>query len=530
MRDMAAGHDVVGVPYEFDSVLLSSKASPGQAEPGLRQIGGRRVERFVLPDRPGAAPAAHRVRVHGRVRLSVQQRRQRGARLVLRTGRRGREVGLSARRTTRSSPTSHACKRSSEHVGGSTRRVRFERLPWDAAIADEVRLGEVTGDEPDLEVYTPDFAPSRVTYRYIHGTRAARCGGLCRWDGVATTAPVRHVGRERGRAQLVIGKVDYEVTGKAGSSTRTSSSSSAPATTITTSGTTASSIGGAYRRREHQEGVLPPAHGPSGEPGDEPAASAVRDCAFQGVAPGWIDQYQAGLPSQWLDTTDFPAGTGDRSFRSNPDGLLVRGDLRRTRRAILSGRGTLVWRQTDLVAENGKPVEVRAVRAGPDWDANNDDSVKEKIAPPRRGPDHVRVHSRADRPVAELRLRTNRAPVRASPGRPRGHLSIPRERSATGGPHHRVLPRVGERHPRSLRGLVGSARTRGQRPAVDARQRGGDAGTTAVARLHLPGPRDGGAEEPGGRYSVYTAPVFPGDDPAAVRLREGLSDASCSPS
>jgi hypothetical protein len=33
-----------------------------------------------------------------------------------------------------------------------------------------------------------------------------------------------------------------------------------------------------------------------------------------------------------------------------------------------------------------------------------------------------------------------------------------------------------------------------------------------------PSPRTGGVAEPGGRYSVYTAPVFP-DDPAATVTR-----------
>ena len=35
-------------------------------------------------------------------------------------------------------------------------------------MADRYRYGEVTGNEPDLAVYKPEFAASRVTYRYIH--------------------------------------------------------------------------------------------------------------------------------------------------------------------------------------------------------------------------------------------------------------------------------------------------------------------------------------------------------------------------
>ena len=53
--------------------------------------------------------------------------------------------------------------------------MKFVRLAWDPALADQYRYGKVTGVEPDLEIYEPDFIPSRTTYRYIHDEGSGGC-------------------------------------------------------------------------------------------------------------------------------------------------------------------------------------------------------------------------------------------------------------------------------------------------------------------------------------------------------------------
>ena len=50
-----------------------------------------------------------------------------------------------------------------DEIGKIEISVRYERLAWDAALAESVRYGEVTGGEPDLKLYLPDFLPSRIT-------------------------------------------------------------------------------------------------------------------------------------------------------------------------------------------------------------------------------------------------------------------------------------------------------------------------------------------------------------------------------
>jgi len=74
-------HDLIVNDYTFQSYLVSDAASPGIVEPALASVGGtwRAVQ---SPRRPGAPPSAHRVQLHGRRRVSAEQR-LRGEHLLL---------------------------------------------------------------------------------------------------------------------------------------------------------------------------------------------------------------------------------------------------------------------------------------------------------------------------------------------------------------------------------------------------------------------------------------------------------------
>ncbi|MFO0552649.1 MAG: lysyl oxidase family protein [Polyangiaceae bacterium] len=47
------------------------------------------------------------------------------------------------------------------------------------------------------------------------------------------------------------------------------------------------------------------------------------DCSFQGISAGWSDVYGAGLPCQWVDITDVPAGDYKLHVRVNYDHILA---------------------------------------------------------------------------------------------------------------------------------------------------------------------------------------------------------------
>ncbi len=51
------------------------------------------------------------------------------------------------------------------------------------------------------------------------------------------------------------------------------------------------------------------------------------NCAKQGMSAGWADVYSRGLPCQWIDVTDVPAGAYTLRIVINPTGALPDSDL-----------------------------------------------------------------------------------------------------------------------------------------------------------------------------------------------------------
>jgi len=92
-------------------------------------------------------------------------------------------------------------------------------------------------------------------------------------------------------------------------------------------------------------------------------------CHFQGVPPGWSDEYQSGIPCQWIDISQFDTSrhtiTGTLSAHINPDGLLCEGTLN------LDANGNYIWVPTNFTASNGAPISKQSCNTVPNADANN---------------------------------------------------------------------------------------------------------------------------------------------------------------
>ena len=52
------------------------------------------------------------------------------------------------------------------------------------------------------------------------------------------------------------------------------------------------------------------------------AAKRVYTCSHQGIQSGWGDVYDSGLPGQWIEIGDLPAGDYQLELTVNPDGIL----------------------------------------------------------------------------------------------------------------------------------------------------------------------------------------------------------------
>ena len=518
------GHDVVGVRYEFNSVLLSSKESPGQAEPNLRQIGGTRVERFVLPvdpellmQRTGYACMDESQYPFNSVDSEEADYFYDDTAVV------EKSLGPANYHHTRQA-TQSCVDAVSDHVGAVDVAVRYERLAWDPELAEDYRSGEVTGSAPDLAVYAPDFAPSRITYRYIHGKGSAGCE--VQEDSVGGTGWRRLLqfatsDENVGDTDLTIGAVDYFADGKAGDLDKHRMFELSPCHNHYHFRYYGSlGLEGAGGEVNAKQGFCLQSTNRVANRETSPLHQPYSDCSYQGVSAGWVDQYQAGLPNQWLDVTDLEPGTYTRTFTSNPEGLLCEGALVDADGEPLGPDDPMVWAKTDLETEHGEPVEAPLCELSEDWDANNHDEIDVDIESHGLG----LITSDCTRgqigPLRNCGFTLQPETVTCRPGqRASATLSIPRGAAPqvvrlTEYSHQLESP-IPARYEDSWVPL---------RPGVSdqpAMLANGVLmpGQPVLAIFDCPGPRDGGAKEPGGRYSIYSAPVWPGDDPAPVRRR-----------
>ena len=519
-RRTVDGHDVVSVPYQFSSTLLSDLESPGVSESQLKQVGGTWDEPFILPIDPEL--------VFQRTGFACMDEDSFPFNSVD-----SEEVDSFYDQTavvesvlsnvghyhfTRQ-PTESCVQALQNHVGRVVTSVRFQRVPWNAAVANQVRYGSVTGDEPDLQLYLPDFQPSRTTYRYVHATGSGSCEveeGSVSGTGWRRLLQFATSDENVGNRALTIGGVDYTLSGKPGELDLHNLFELSPChghyhfkyygdLGWTGNGTVVNAKQGfclqSTSRAANREGS--PLHNP------------FASCGFQGVEAGWLDQYKAGLPNQWLDTTDIRKGVGSRSFLSNPDGLLCEGTFVDVNGDPLGPHDPVVWAPTGLIADNGEPVEAPLCRKIPTWADNNSDSVQETIESHGLG----LITSACTRgqigPLRNCGFGTNPKTVDCVPGQ----LTTATFSIKPGSPpqvvrlteySHALRSPIPARYEDSWVPLQPGV---SDQPAMLANA---VVSTSTTVTFTCPSARTAGVPEPGGTYSVYTAPVFPDDPVVAV--------------
>ena len=58
-----------------------------------------------------------------------------------------------------------------------------------------------------------------------------------------------------------------------------------------------------------------------------PMATQYSTCEYQGITPGWSDNYNIGLPCQWIDVTDWTPKNSTLGTNVNPLGWLCEGSI-----------------------------------------------------------------------------------------------------------------------------------------------------------------------------------------------------------
>lgn len=519
-RQTIDGHDLVVVDYRFNGTLLTDTESPETSEPMLRQIGGTWDEQFLFPidpemvfqrtgfacmdeeDFPFNSVDSEEVDSFYDEQCTVEK-----------------ELAAHGQCHFARMPTKSCAQALTDHVGKVATHVRYERLPWNAAVADQVRYGLSTGDEPDLQVYLPDFVPSRITYRYIHANScemAERCVSGTGWRRLLQFATSDE---NVGNSTLTIGGVDYTLSGHAGElDTHNLFEFSACHAhyhfkyygSFDWEGKASDTID------NHKQAFCLQSTARTANRETSPLHNAFAGCDFQGVEAGWVDQYKAGLPCQWLDITDSATGTGARAFTSNPQGLLCEGRFLDANGQPLAPGAPVVWEPTGLIAENGEPVEAPKCALKTGWDANNAHVVNDTVPPPGEGMITTDCTRGQLGPLRNCGFRKQTTRATCTPGQTvRLSCSIGSNAKPQVVRFCDYSQALGSAIPcRAEDTWVPLAPGVTDQPSTLATAVVG--ATPTAVTFTCPSERTQGTYEPGGAYSVYAGAVFPDDAVAKV--------------
>jgi hypothetical protein len=372
VNDGPLSHDLVAITYTFSSTLLSDADSTAEAEPALANIGGRWQEPFILPLDPdlllqrtnnacineaGFPPNSYDSE---NVFIFYDYRCQADSAGVL---------GCHRSQLPRLS----CLEALANQIGVIETAVEFERLNWNPELAEAVRVGEVTtADGPDLKVVGSDLDVNRIVYRYFEPDSCAlaeQCVSDSGWRRLLLFNGTVH---NVGAVDLDIGAVNV----------------SNPLNTLFQYNSCHNHYhfsdygdfyfaGGEQNFSSKQAFCVESTDRLSNNEWSPLTHSFT--CRFQGVQAGWVDEYHAGLDCQWIDITgvEVPAEgiSVTLGFNSNPDQFLCEGT------PVFDEQGNPVWEPSGLQTPDGREINRPACDFVADWDINNDDSSELFLLP-----------------------------------------------------------------------------------------------------------------------------------------------------
>jgi hypothetical protein len=355
------GHDAVQIGYAFHSTLLTDAASPGAAEPRLRRAGGVWREPFNLPLDPEFLFQRTGYACIDEDGYPIGTARSENIAYLF-----DQDCDVETAETASCHLTELATESCldalANHVGRVDTDLRLERLPYDELAAKKVRYGEFSrADSPDIAALGEHLGKNWIEYRYIPADSCAieeQCVGGPGWRRLLLfDASIKNTGAQ----PLVVGSTDV---------------------------TSPPSVNNMFEFSECHEHFHFRHYGDfsyGAAPGDKRAfcvestdryynnelTPLVHDfsCDNQGVAAGWGDTYIAGVECNWIDITDLPiAGSAiseNLRFEVNPDGFLCEGQ------PVLDSAGNPIYDPTEFVTEQGEPVNRPRCNFAPGYAANN---------------------------------------------------------------------------------------------------------------------------------------------------------------
>ncbi|HRQ38357.1 MAG TPA: lysyl oxidase family protein [Chloroflexota bacterium] len=503
-RTTVGGHDYVLIDYAFSSVLLTDPESPGKAEFLLGQEGGKWTEPFVLPGDPHLLIQRTDnacINESGFPPNGYDSENVAFFYDYTCTADSGGPLGCHRSRL----PTLSCLEALGARVGMVETGMQFERLPWAADLADEVRVAQVLSfGAPNLTVVGDELQYNRIIYQYFPPNSCAAQEACINGDGWRRLLQFDAMVHNLGTEALNIGRVIR----------------SNPLNTMFQY----NSCHDHYHFANFGEFQLGVNNQPSKQAFCVESTSRLSNnelsplthdftCNNQGIQAGWVDEYQAGLDCQWIDITDLEFESDTLTmpliFRFNQNGFLCEGQ------PVLNENGELMWEPTGERTAEGLPISRPQCEFVEGWDSNNEGSHELLIpavgsfvtAPCTQGQiGPLRNCGFSLQPLAPLPTPTPaddeeaEAPLRCTPGQTvQLSCSIPAD----------AQPQTLRICETSAALGVGTACT--FETAMVNRVIGPDGRDISFT---CPFPRD--ENEPGGDYAFYVAPVFPEDALAQV--------------
>lgn len=354
------GHDLVVVDYTFTGTLLSAVGEPAISDPGLAEIGGVVEEAFALPADPEL--------LLERTGYACMDEEDFPPRSVDTENARSFfddtcEAGADSSCHVTEAPTESCVEALRANVGVVETALRYERRPWDAARADEVRYGEQVRGGPQLRAVQEGVDDNRIVYRYYGADSCAiaeGCVGGAGWRRLLQFTATMH---NHGDEDAFIGDVSpgsLPVVNNMVSLSECHGHMHFNHYGHFTFGDGAQSLGS--KRAFCLESTTRYSNT------ELSALTHPFTCSYQGTAAGWGDDYIAGLDCQWVDITPIDSSGGLQAplaFQVNPDGFLCEGELLR------DAAGEPQFEPTDFLNEAGEPESRFACEQRDGWDEDN---------------------------------------------------------------------------------------------------------------------------------------------------------------
>ena len=363
-RTQIEDHDLVVVDYHFSATILTDAESPGRSEGSLGTIGGTWTETFTLPADPEL--------LFERTGYACMNEDSFPPNSVFEYN-----VNYFYDDACDASPGT-TCHVSADVTNSCTVELRqmvgsvagdlvFSRLPWDDDLADDVRVGTVTpagvsSPAPDLAVVT-DGLSDEYAFRWQFFTRddcelEEEVISELGWRRVLMFSAIL---QNNGLGELEVGDPSDAANPFVEANDFEFSACHEHYHFSHYGKFNYADLPGAKRafclvdtNRYHN---------------DETTAldSMHVTCDDQGISPGWGDEYNWGIPGQWIDVTGYTNENPQTlSFSGNPDQFLCEGTH------ALDGDGGYTYESTSFInPENGLPEERIGCDFLPDWDANN---------------------------------------------------------------------------------------------------------------------------------------------------------------